>query len=195
MSTDSWPKKEAKKCLTDKSLELKISPRRKSLDAELYGLGKTLRHLQPPGGPENGIFDAFRRPYMPSPRRKVNNYTQSFVFSSPEVSPARPVTPFKETTHYKLFVMSPPPVRSSKNNWTHSTVFDFNSASKTKISNFIKKNPITGEACPSRDPELRLKVLKKRNPITFEGVYERIIPSRCKQPPGGRASIVLDYHE
>ncbi|GIX94070.1 uncharacterized protein CDAR_227171 [Caerostris darwini] len=184
------------KFTSDRSLELKVSPRRKSLDAELYGLGKTLRHLQPPGGPETGVFDAFRLPFdVHTKPRKVNEYTRSHVFSPPKPSPPRPITPLNRTTHYKLFEMPPPPLKARRYKMTHSTVFDLTELPKRKIRPFIKKNPITGEDCLSRDPEIRVKSLMKRNPITFEGVTERIVPSRCKQPPGGRSTVVLEYHE
>ncbi|KAF8765106.1 hypothetical protein HNY73_023103 [Argiope bruennichi] len=196
MSTNTSTETLSKKGPNDRSFELKISPRRKSLDAELYGLGRTLRHLQPPGGTESGIFDAFRLPpVITISSGKVKEYTQSHVFSPPESSPPRPLTPFKETTHYKLFARSPPPEKPIRYKLTYSTVFDFSSIPAKRQPPVKKKNPITGEACLSRDPDIKRKMPIKRNPITFEGIVERRTPSRCKQPPGGRSSIVLEYNE
>lgn len=174
----------------------KLSPGRKSLDAELYGLGHTLRHLQPPGGKENGVFDAFRLFPIEAgiPQKKVKNYFISHVFDRGQISPPRPITPASETTHYHLFPGSPPKSTRSSHNHQKSTVFDPDPPRKPPAE-YFKKNPITGESCAATDENKRLKARKVRNPITFEGVKERYIPSRCTQPPGGKCTLVLEYKE
>ncbi|GBM98669.1 hypothetical protein AVEN_191886-1 [Araneus ventricosus] len=183
MSTNTSAETFSNKDPTNRSCELKISPRRKSLDAELCGLGRTLRHLQPPGGNESGIFDAFRLPpVILTPSGKVKEYTESHVFSTPKSSPPRPVTPYKDTTHYKLFAMSPPQAKPRRYKMTYSTVFDFNSIPAKRLPPAKKTNPITGEACPSRDPDVHRRMPNKRNPITFEGIVERRTPSSSSSP-------------
>lgn len=179
----------------DRTLELRKSPSSKSLDAELYRLGKTLRHLQPPGGTEHGVFDAFKFPCETPPTpKKFKDYQKSDIFGESIVSPPRPVTPKEKTTHYKLFEMSPPPTKPCTRNRMKSTVFEPEPKVKPKKP-FIKINPITGEDARYTGQEKRVKRYTVRNPITFEGVAEKHVPSRCKQPPGGLSSIKLEYNE
>ncbi|KAG8197812.1 hypothetical protein JTE90_006511 [Oedothorax gibbosus] len=44
----------------DPFFELRISPGRNSLDAELCRIGKIKKRLQPPGGKETGVFEEYR---------------------------------------------------------------------------------------------------------------------------------------
>lgn len=173
----------------------KNSPNKKSLDAELCGLGHIRRHLQPPGGHSNGIFDALKLPLeVLTPRKKVKDYLKSQIFAECGPSPPRPVTPAKETTHYHLFGHSPPQMTPRSRNRLKSTVFDPDPPNKAR-KEFVKRNPITGESCNSSRENNKKLEREIRNPITFEGVLERHIPSRCKQPPGGKCTFVLEYIE
>lgn len=173
----------------------KLTPSSKSLDAELYGLGHTLRHLQPPGGNETGIFDAFRLPQEPlTPKKNVNDYFKSHVFDVGKMSSPRPITPPRETTHYHLFAEVAPQTPTARHNNMKSTVFDPDPPKK-RLGTLLKRNPITGESCRAIDERSRYRERRVRNPITFEGVKERCVPSRCNQPPGGKCSLVLEYIE
>ena len=175
----------------------RLSPGHKSLDAELYGLGRTLKHLQPPGGNENGVFDAYRLPpEILTPRKKVKDYLRSHVFDVEIQSPpsSRPITPASESTHEHLFPTTPSKPIPALHDNLKSTVFDPDPPKNTPIL-VIKRNPITGESCISFDDPVTPKIRKIRNPLTFEGVPQNAIKTRCTQPPGGKCSLVLEYNE
>lgn len=176
---------------------VKLSPEHKSIDAELYGLGRTFKSLQPPGGTENGIFDAYRLPpVVLTPRKKVKDYLKSHVFDAEIQSPppSRPITPASESTHEHLFPATPSKPVPVRHNNLKSTVFDPDPPRK-KRALAIKRNPITGESCKAFDDPVTPKARKVRNPLTFEGVPENRLPPRYSLPPWGKCSLVLEYHE
>ncbi|KAG8181215.1 hypothetical protein JTE90_002897 [Oedothorax gibbosus] len=179
-----------------RSSERKLSPGRKSLNAELYGLGRTMKHPQP-RDKETGIFDAFR---LPPPDkntliRKINNYSESQVFAPAQTLPPRPQTPMELTTKYKLFIKPPPKIKVKKDDrMIKSSAFDVED--RIMLPRFyVKKDPITGEDGNAKITKKRQNQLKLRNPITFEGIAENRFPNRNMQPPGGTSSISLEYIE
>lgn len=174
---------------------LKLSPGHKSLDAELYGLGHTLRHLEPPGGKGSGVFNALRTEQEPlTPRKKVKDYLKSHIFDDGIPLPPRPATPQTEKTHDHLFAVDTSPNTEKRHNRMKSTVFDPDLPQNTPET-FRERNPITGESWKDTDDGGEKKERLVRNPITFEGIKERHVTSRCTQPPGGKCSFVLEYIE
>lgn len=176
---------------------INISPGHKSLDAELYGLGRTLKHLQPPGGRENGVFDAYRLPPdVSTPRKIVKDYLKSNVFDveSETFCTPRPVTLATKSTQEHVFPATPPKPIPARHNNMKSTLFDPDPPRKVRPAVVIR-NPLTGESCKSFTDPVITKARKVRNPITFEGVPEKPLPARCIQPPGGKSSFALEHIE
>lgn len=168
----------------------------KSLNAEICNLGHIIRHLQPPGGKESGIFDT-RSTLPPAPApKKVNNYLKSRIFDTGKSSPpkSRPGTPAPASTFNRLFPVSPPMPSTVRHNHLKSTVFEPDPPRQPPVS-FVQSNPITGTSSKSAD-DVEIPERQIRNPITFEGVPESAVPSlRCTQPPGGKSTFVLEYIE